>query len=203
MWTLAVALVLAQAEPVVPPAADAPVEQPAANLTPPPPPAQPAPELKPNTLGRKASFFGQPQVGPGVLVGRVGMSLLTSAAGGVVGAGFLALGGFFSLVGAGGLAPLIIGGVLATAVLGLGAALGAAMFGSDYGADLGDAVAVALVLSLISVTGVIVALLVSLTPVVITAIAVGVLLPAVGTPLFVQAFKKGDAPEPTVALATF
>ena len=202
MLTLVLFLAVAQSD--VPPAASTAPVPADAPLTAPPAPPLPPPEFKPNTMGRKANFFSAPQVGPGALVGRVGMSVVGTAVGGGLGALFLLLGEAISILGGGSAAPLIIAAPFAIAALGLGAALGAALFGADYGKDLGDAVAVGLVFALVSVTAVLITLFVM--PSLLLPVALGALaLTAVATPLMVQVLKppRDDAPQPTLALAQF
>jgi hypothetical protein len=77
------------------------------------------------------------------------------------------------------------------------------MFGEDYGRDLADAIGVALVCALVSVAAVLVMVFIGPSALTIGLAAVaGLVFPAVATPLLVQAFKD-DAPEPTIALASF
>lgn len=207
MLSLLVALSLSQA-PVetAPRAADAPVEQAAPALTPPPAPPQAAVESEapPNRLGRKAGFFSAPRVSGGTLVGRVGMGLLLgSIVGGTLATGFLAIGGVVGGLG-GSIVPVIVTAPFAIASLGVGTALGTAMFGDDYGRDMGDAIGVALVCALISITAAVLVIFAFPTTIgVAIAVSAGLVFPAVATPLFVQVFKKEDAPQPTVALASF
>ncbi|MDP1830041.1 MAG: hypothetical protein Q8L48_42655 [Archangium sp.] len=208
MFALVVAIALAQApvEPA-PQAADAPVVQPAAELSPPPPPPPAAapvpPEALPNELGRKPGFFSAPRVEGDTMAGRVGMGLLFgSLLGGAVATGFLGIGGLFTAL-SGSAGPIIVTAPFAIASLGVGTALGAAMFGKDYGRDLADAIGVALICALVSVAAVLVMVFIGPSALTIgLAAAVGLVFPAVATPLLVQAFKN-DAPEPGVAVATF
>lgn len=137
------------------------------------------------------------------MVGRVGMSLLFgSLLGGGIATGFLGIGGLFTALSSSA-GPIIVAAPFAIASLGVGTALGAAMFGADYGRDLADAIGVALVCALVSVAAVLVMVFIAPSPLTIGLAAVlGLVFPAVATPLLVQAFKD-DAPEPTIALASF
>lgn len=182
------------------------------DLTPPPPPpamdavepAPPGPVPAAAGLGRKPGFFSAPKVSTGTLLGRVGMGvLLGSLVGGGLGTVFVGIGGLFAGL-SGSYAGLIIAAPLALIALAVGTALGAALFGKDYGRDLADAVSVALVCALVSVTAALIFVFAIPSAVgSIVAVGAGLLFPAIATPLLVQAFKKEDAPQPTIALATF
>ncbi len=208
MLTLLVIVALGQTEVATPPPLDAPVQAQQPLTPPPPPPVTLAPETeteveppKLNTMGRKAGFFDAPRVGPGVLVGRIGMGLVGAAVGGGIGLGIGGLGFLISSL-SGTATAFIISLPFAAIALGLGTALGAALFGADYGKNLADAVVVGFLCSLVSVT--LIALSVYVVPgLFFGALIVGLVFPAVATPLLVQVFKKGDAPQPTVALARF
>ena len=91
-------------------------------------------------------------------------------------------------------------GLFAVGLVALGNALGAAMFGGDFGKDLADTVVVAMVNAAVAVVCVLVGTAVPLLFLPMMVVAVG--LP-IATPLFVQALKAPQAPEPALALARF
>lgn len=176
-------------------------------LSPPPVVAVEAapPEVKLNTMGRKAGFFSAPRVGTGALIGRVALTVVGAAVGGLLGSVPFSLGSLFSAI-SGSPVFLTVGTLIAWPLLSLGVALGAAVFGDDYGKDLADSMIVGLGTSAASLLLVILAgtvfANVFVLPVVLLASAA--LLP-LGTPLIVQALKKprDDGPSATVTLARF
>jgi hypothetical protein len=161
-------------------------------------PTKPAVELNDSEAPtHSARLFSEPRVGTGALLGRVGMSLL-------FGGGAAALGGAMMVAAAYGVRStpvLVIGAVLTAGLIGLGSALGAAMFGNNYGRDFLDAFVVAMVtavagLGLFTIGYFVPALVYPL-------LAVGVGVTVVGVPLFVQAFKLPEGPEPSFAVLRF
>lgn len=148
--------------------------------------------------GRSVTLFGEPRVGVGVLVGRMGMGLLF---GGItVSPGTVVL---VALAYSGATAAVLVPGVMLTAALtGLATALGAAMFGANYGRDFLDALVVSMVTAavggLLFLVGFFVPAL--MAPMLIIAGA----LMVVETPLVVQGLKgRDEAPEATVAMLRF
>lgn len=161
--------------------------------------ATPAADDRPHVdqPGRSAGLFREPRVGVGVLLGRMGMGLLfgglASAAGGV-----MMMAAAFAALPTG---VLVAGVILTGALIGLATAVGASMFGTDYGRDFVDALVVSMVAA--AVGGLLFVVGFFMPMLLVPMLAVGVGVTVIGVPFFVQAFKRSDAPEATVALLQF
>jgi hypothetical protein len=192
---------LAQAEltpPPLPPPGDAPLAPlaPGATLVPQPTPYQPR---------RAAGLLTEPRVDAGLLIGRVGLSIVGGLGTGVLlGGPVLAFATSLTALVRSDV-PVLIGAVVTAALVAAGAAVGSAAFGKNFAADFADAFLMAGLSAVVGLgLGLAALFLAASAPVaVIPLVIFAVGIPLIAPPLLVQAFKRDDAPAPTLALARF